>query len=400
MTTAIPVRLGPAEDRLIDQLKSAGAIDAAQFVQSRGLPTRKVENYHYTDLKTLLRDVPPVLTSDDAIVEPKLRVAGSYRILDANGDATFDSTPPNGIIVSKNSDTALTARDDVMVHLNRALSGDTIHIKLEGSVDPVVHVDHRVSGDARHLAQQTIIEVAAGATAVVLETFAGSDAAHLTNSATRVIMGEDAQFLHVTVDLSERATRRFANVEYTLADKAQLTTLALNIGAGLSRTQLFGRFEGAESHADFTGMNLVEGGQLCDVTLDVTHAVPHTTSTEVFKSVVRDDGVSVFQGRIAVDQDAQKTDAKMMSKGLMLSDEAQILVKPELEIFADDVQCGHGATCGDLNEDWLFYLMSRGVPRAEAESILTRAFLQDLLDQVEHAELNEALRGVVDEWLG
>jgi Fe-S cluster assembly protein SufD len=107
----------------------------------------------------------------------------------------------------------------------------------------------------------------------------------------------------------------------------------------------------------------------------------------------------VVQGRLVVARDAQKTDAKLMSQGLMLTEDAQIFSKPELEIYADDVVCGHGSTCGRLDEEQLFYLMSRGVPQAEAETMLIRAFLAELIDPIEQPELNEALVGVIESWL-
>jgi Fe-S cluster assembly protein SufD len=167
----------------------------------------------------------------------------------------------------------------------------------------------------------------------------------------------------------------------------------------LSRTQIFARFAGEGAHGDFTGLNLVDDGQHCDFTLDVSHAVPNTTSQEVFKQVARGRSKAVFQGRIVVARDAQKTDAKMMMQGLMLSDEAEILSKPELEIYADDVVCGHGSTCGELDEDSMFYLMSRGIPKAEAETMLVRGFLEEVMDPITDAALHEALTNVVDSWL-
>ena len=133
--------------------------------------------------------------------------------------------------------------------------------------------------------------------------------------------------------------------------------------------------------------------------MDASHAVPHTSSKPLFKSIARGRSTAVVQGRLVVQRDAQKTDAKLMSQGLMLSDEAQILSKPELEIYADDVVCGHGSTCGRLDEDSLFYLVSRGIPKVEAETMLTRAFLAELIDPVEDPELNEALTGVIEGWL-
>lgn len=399
MSIAMPIRLGPAEEALIAQLEGAGAKDAAEALRATGLPNRKLEAYHYTDLKTMLRDVPTANVADGAVTAPKLRIPGAYRVLMANGTASHESTPPNGIIISDESGNALSARDDVLVSMNRGLATSHLKVRLEGSVDPAVHLDYRLSGDARHVATSVLIEVADGATATVVQSFSGSDAAHLGNHGTRIALGKDARLLHIIIDEMEMAARHFHTMEYAIDEKVALTTLGINLGAGLSRTSIFGSFDGGGAHADFSGMNLLDAGQHCDIKLDLTHAVPDTTSTELYKAVVRGDGTSAFQGRIVVAQDAQKTDARMMSQGLMLSDEAQIFTKPELEIYADDVQCGHGATVGDLDENSLFYLMSRGIPKDEAAAILTRAFVQELLDRIEDAELNEALTGMVDEWL-
>ncbi|MCB9993909.1 MAG: Fe-S cluster assembly protein SufD [Hyphomicrobiaceae bacterium] len=399
MTIAMPIRLGPAEEVLIAQLESTGAKEAADALRAKGLPNRKVEAYHYTDLKTMLRDVPGTTASADAVSAPKFQIAGAYRVLIANGVASHDGTPPNGIIVSEEEGNALNPRDDVIVGMNRGLTSSHLKVRFEGSVDPVVHLDYRLAGEAHHVATSVLIEVADGATATVVQSFSGSDAAHLGNHGTRIVLGKDAHLLHVIIDQSGMATRHFHTMEYAIDEKVQLKTLGINLGAGLSRTSIFGSFNGGGAHADFSGMNLIDARMHCDVKLDLTHAVPDTTSTELYKAVVRGDGTSAFQGRIVVAQDAQKTDAKMMSQGLMLSDEAQIFTKPELEIYADDVQCGHGATTGDLDENSLFYLMSRGIPKDEAAGILTCAFVQELLDRVEDAELNEALTGLVDEWL-
>jgi Fe-S cluster assembly protein SufD len=201
------------------------------------------------------------------------------------------------------------------------------------------------------------------------------------------------------VDLSGRAATHFATNEYQLSDDSKLRTLTIHAGAGLARSQVFARFAGQGAHGDFTGLNLVDNGQHLDITIDINHAVPHTTSQELYKQIARGRSKGVFQGRILVEKDAQKTDAKMMMQGLMLSDEAEILSKPELEIYADDVVCGHGSTCGELDADSMFYLTSRGIPKAEAETMLVRGFLEELLDPVTNEALHEALAGVVDGWL-
>lgn len=399
MRQTMPVRLGAAEDTLIAQLKSVGAHADAERITVAGLPTRRVESYHYTDLKTLLKAVPPLAQAANEASAPALRVAGAYQLMIANGIIQAASTAPAGIIVGKAAGGALSTRDDVLVHLNGALAKESLTLTLESSVDPVIQIDRRTEGEAAHVADSLKIFVADGASATILETFSGTDAAHVGNHATYIALGKNAVVTHITVDLSFRATSHFATHEYHVGEGAKLRTLVIHAGAGLSRTQLFPRYEGAGAHGDITGLNLVSDGQHADITMDATHAVPGTSSQPLFKSIARGRGKAVVQGKLVVARDAQKTDAKFMHQGLMLSDEAEILSKPELEIYADDVVCGHGSTCGKLDEDSLFYLMSRGIPQEEAETMLVRGFLEELVDSIEDAALAEALHGVIDGWL-
>lgn len=399
MRPAFPVRLGPAEDALIAQLKSVGADQIAERVTVAGLPTRRVESYHYTDLKTLLRAIPPLAQAANEASAPALRVAGAYQLMIANGIVQNAATAPAGVIVGKTEGGVLTNRDDVIVGVSNALSKDTLTVTLEGSVDPVIQIDRRTEGEASHVADAVKIFVADEASVVILETFSGSDAAHVGNHASYLSLGRNARVTHITVNLSPRATTHFATNEYLVGEGAQLRTLIIHAGSDLSRTQLYPRMAGANAHADITGLNLVADGQHADITMETTHAVPHTSSQPLFKSITRGRSKAVVQGKLIVARDAQKTDAKFMHQGLMLSDEAEILSKPELEIYADDVVCGHGSTCGKIDEDSLFYLLSRGIPKAEAETMLVRGFIAEVLDPVEDDALSEALNGVVDGWL-
>ena len=399
MRANFPVRLGPAEEALIAQLKSVGADQAADRVTMVGLPTRRVESYHYTDLKTLLRAIPPLGTAANEASAPALRIPGAYTLMIANGVIQNASTAPAGVIVGEAAGGVLTLRDDVLVHVNNALANKALSLTLESSVDPVIQIERRIEGEAAHVADALKIFVADGASTTIIETFSGSDAAHVGNHATYIALGKDAVVTHITVDLSARAATHFATNEYHLADGAKLRTLIIHLGSGLARTNVFPRMDGAGAHADITGLNLVSDGQHADITMETQHAVPHTSSQPLFKSISRGKSKAVVQGKLVVARDAQKTDAKFMHQGLMLSDEAEILSKPELEIYADDVVCGHGSTCGKLDEDSLFYLLSRGIPKAEAETMLVRGFIAELLDPVEDSELNEALQGIVDGWL-
>ena len=399
MRQNLQMRLSAAEETLIAQLKGAGAEAAAERITAAGLPTRRVESYHYTDLKTLLRSVPPLAEAANAAEAPALRIAGAYQVTIVNGRVQAAPAAPAGVVVGKSEGDVLSARDDVLVHLNTALAPESLNLHIDGEVEQVIHIDRRSDGPAAHSASAVKIFVAESAKVMVIETYLGSNEAHIGNHATFLAVGTGANVTHITVDLSARAATHFATNQYEIGPAANLRTLAIHSGAALSRTQLFARFSGENAHADFTGLNLVDDDKHCDITLDVHHAVPNTTSQEMFKQIARGRSKAVFQGRIVVARDAQKTDAKMMMQGLMLSDQAEILSKPELEIYADDVVCGHGSTCGELNADWLFYLMSRGIPRAQAETMLVRGFLAEVLDPIEDEALNTVLNGIVDGWL-
>ena len=399
MSIHVPVRLGPAETKLIEQLTAAGATAEAERLSGSGLPTRRVEAYHYTDLKQLLRTVPELAGAAQEASAPALRVPGAYQLMIANGAVQDSGTAPAGVIVGRTRGGVLTTRDDIVTRLNNALVTEALTLDLDGSVDPVVQIDRRTEGAAGHSASAAKIYVGDDSSAVILETYSGSEEAHLGNHATYLALGKNAKVTHITVNLAAAKATHFATNEYHLAEGAQLRTLVINAGAALSRTQLFPRYEGAGAYADVTGLNLVGDGQHTDITMDALHAVPHTSSKPLFKSIARGRSKAVVQGRLVVARDAQKTDAKLMSQGLMLSEEAEILAKPELEIYADDVVCGHGATSGQLDDDHMFYLLSRGIPKAEAETMLVRAFLAELIDPIEDEALNEALTAVVDGWL-
>lgn len=399
MRSTMPVRLGPAEDVLIAQLKSVGADAVAERITVAGLPTRRVEAYHYTDLKTLLRTIPPLAQAANSDGKSVFDVAGAYRLLIANGIVQDAAAAPAGIIVSKAEGGVLSKRDDVIVSVSNALTKTALSLTLEGKIEPVIQIDRRIEGEAAHVADALKIFVADDASVTILETFSGSDEAHVRNHATYMALGKNSVVTHVTLDLSPSKTSHFATNEYRLADGARLRTLVIHAGAALARTQIFPMLAGAGAHADIGGLNLASDGQHLDITMESHHAVPHTSSQPLFKSITRGRSKAVVQGKLIVDRDAQKTDAKFMHQGLMLSDEAEILSKPELEIYADDVVCGHGSTCGKLDEDWMFYLMSRGVPKAEAETMLVRGFIAEMLDPIENEALNAALNTVVDGWL-
>jgi Fe-S cluster assembly protein SufD len=165
------------------------------------------------------------------------------------------------------------------------------------------------------------------------------------------------------------------------------------------RNQIGVAFKGENARIDISGTFLVRENQHIDTTLIVDHAVPRCTSRELFKGVLEDYGRGVFQGKVIVRPNAQKTDGKQMAQVLMLSPYAEFDSKPELEIYADDVVCGHGSTSADLDEDLVFYCRSRGIPEAQARALLIESFIGEAIEKVERDDVRKALAELARQWL-
>ena len=204
-----------------------------------------------------------------------------------------------------------------------------------------------------------------------------------------VSIGDNARLDHVRLVEDGREAFNISSAVVTLGANAHFNTFGMTSGAGVSRYQATIAFAGEGSRVETNGVNLLNGRQHADTTLFLDHAVPNCASREVFRAVVDDRAHSVFQGRIIVRPDAQKTDAKMMTRALLLSDEAEADNKPELEIFADDVTCGHGATTGALDESLLFYLRARGLSEKEAQALLIQAFVGEAIESIANDDLRE-----------
>ena len=184
-----------------------------------------------------------------------------------------------------------------------------------------------------------------------------------------------------------------------LAERAALDAFGFVAGGALVRRQIFARLVGEGARIGLAGLGLLDGRRHADTTLEVVHAAPRGESREFYRHIVADEATGVFQGKVIVQPGAQKTDGAMKSQAILLSPEATMNAKPELEIFADDVVCGHGATIGALDPEQLFYLQARGLPQAEAEAMLLEAFGAEAISRVADAALAEALLALMRDWL-
>ncbi|MDZ4840747.1 MAG: Fe-S cluster assembly protein SufD [Hyphomicrobium aestuarii] len=384
-----------------------------------GLPHRRIEDWKYTDLRTAPKD--PALPSVDATA--KLTVAdlivalGPFMNMDAarivfvNGHfraALSNVTGTDTITVtplSASFDSLSPLSTDAITALNTAFVTDGAVIDIPDGVtleQPLLVVSLSVGRDARLSTIRNRISVGAGASATIAElylTLPGSTVDGQTNALTEVTISRGATLTHVKA-LSEggRATH-LSNWNVSLGAEANYRAFQLSSGVALARNQIGVTFTGEHAKIDVSGTFLGRGSDHIDTTLTVDHAVPHCESRELFAGVLDGHARGIFQGKIIVRPHAQKSDGKMMARALMLSPDAEFDSKPELEIYADDVVCGHGSTAAELDEDLMFYCQSRGIPAAEARALLVKSFIGEAIARVDNEAVRTALEACADAWL-
>jgi Fe-S cluster assembly protein SufD len=226
----------------------------------------------------------------------------------------------------------------------------------------------------------------------IVETYVSVPGAkHFTNAVTELVAGEGAVVDHYKVEEESTDAFHIASMHIHAARGSNVSTHAFTLGGRLVRNDIIAVLDGEGAEATLNGLYLVDGDRLVDTHTTIDHAKPHCPSHEVYKGILGGNARAVFNGKIIVRQDAQKTDAKQTNRALLLSDHATINTKPQLEIFADDVKCTHGAAIGQLDEDALFYLRARGLPFAEARDLLIHAFAGEIIDRVRIEPLKQAL---------
>lgn len=422
MTAATLLRTS-AERDLIELFASAPnahpvRLTAARAFEANGLPHRRVEEYKYTDLRALIRAVPPraSVPTADVVAEHATTALpenlGVKRIVFVDGvlqPQVSDALGLDGLTVRPIADAldqvgALhPLKADPIVGLNTAGLGAGVVIEIaDGAImDAPIEIAHIVAAPSpvsvylRH-----VIHVGAGARVTLLETYRGPAAvAYQVNSAIELAVGEGAEVTLVKLQQEGDQALHLGTLMTTLAASARLDHFQFVGGALTTRGQVFATYAGEEVTFATRGIALLRGKQHADATLVVDHAVPHGKSRELYKAVIDDAAKSVFQGKIIVRPHAQKTDGQMSSNAVLLSDDAEVANKPELEIFADDVVCAHGATTGSLDEKLKFYLKSRGIPDREAEKLLVIAFLAEAVEEMERPEIGDVLIGLIEAWL-
>jgi Fe-S cluster assembly protein SufD len=354
MTTAV------SEQTWVQALREA----ALQRFEELGFPTTHEEEWRFTNVAPIARfwkvgqALPPANSIPDA-ARPHFAQ-----------HALFDRNP--------------------FVALNTAYFSDVRLLQVPRNAtesEPLQIVHQTAEGTTRHA--RTLILIGPNAQCTIVETYLGAGP-HFTNAVTEIVAGEGAVIDYYKIQRESLEAFHVHTMHATLGRSANFSAHSIALGGALVRNDAnLTLSEGTE--ATLNGLYIVSGRQHVDNHTQIDHARPHGTSHELYKGILDGHASAVFNGRIIVRKDAQKTDSKQTNKNLVLSDNAVINTKPELQILADDVRCTHGATIGQLDAEAMFYLQSRGIGRRQARDLLTYAFAQDILDRIQVAELRAEL---------
>lgn len=414
-----------------ERLPAAGKVgdlrrQALESYERSGLPHRRIEDWKYTDLRVLMREVLPIAAPPDAAALKRAEatlnagtIAGVRRLVLVDGafvpGLSDAGSLEKGLSVRSlrealaGADATLQAQlfsldaSNPMVALNSAMLTDGVVVEVSNGtvLAQPLHVVHVATSSGASMFTRSLLRLGKDAGATLVESYVAAEGAkaYQAHDSLVIAVGDNARLDHVRLVEDATDAANISSATATLGAHAHFNTFGLTSGAAVSRYQATIAFAGEGSRVETNGVNLLKGRQHADTTLFMDHAVPHCDSREVFRAVVDDSAHSVFQGRIIVRPDAQKTDAKMMTRALLLSDDAEADNKPELEIFADDVTCGHGATSGALDESLLFYLRARGLPEKEAQALLIQAFVGVAIESIANDDLRELATSMAERWL-
>jgi Fe-S cluster assembly protein SufD len=367
------------------------------------LPTPRTEDWRFTSIAPLLRESfeLPAPSKVDAALLPGPTAANALRLVFVNGQfsaalSRLEQVPAGVAIgslatapdaVNESLGRVADFHDQVFTALNTGFLSDGAYLLVEDGrrLDRPVELIHLAQpvGHAVASYPRALIVIGKGAQATVVERYqSAGDGSSFTNAVTEVVVGDEATCDHVKLQQEGPAAIHLANTQFLLGGRSKLTTHTLTFGGRLSRNEVRVRFEGEYAEATINGLYMAADRQHVDHQTILDHAVPHCASHELYKGVLDGHAHGVFNGKIFVRKDAQKTDAKQTNKVLLLSDDATIDTKPQLEIFADDVKCTHGATVGQLDAEQLFYLRTRGLDRDAARALLTFAFANDVVGRI------------------
>ncbi len=411
--TAAETALVDAYTNQLGDLPGDGAVLSARdtlvsALKAEGLPTRRIESWHYTDLRALLRTVPAFDPAAFAQgIEPLAAGSSVVRVLNGKADI---SGAPEGIHIRRYGESLLEGvaaadlvergTDDAIGRINGAFVRDGFEIEIPADTVLEQPLELQLVQSSGQSHSRFPVTFGTNSKAVVIERHLSvNDAPSLVSVVSDLIVDDGAEITWIILQQQGSADSHLGQVNFDLGADAKLRIFVVNAGGKLVRQEIHGVTTGEGADFQLRGINLLGDESQTDVTFTLGHDVPNTTSTEIIRNVVLNRAKGVFQGQIRVAPDAQKTDARMACNTLLLSDDADFSAKPELEIFADDVQCGHGATVIDLNPTHLYYLQARGIPEAKARTMLVNAFVDEIVEELEDEAIIEPLEAIIADWL-
>ncbi|MBC7983276.1 MAG: Fe-S cluster assembly protein SufD [Candidatus Obscuribacterales bacterium] len=390
---------------LATQPQEAARQSAFQSFLARGLPTQRDDAWKYTDLRRIASrayQLPtPSLEADGTA--PLLQGENWHRIVFVDGQLSRDLSTQRSIpglsIANVFTDDHLKQTPSSFELLNTALgNGTLIEVAANTILEHPIYVAHvwstKADGWMRH--PRTVLRAATNSRVTLIEHFtSASQANNFCNAVTLVDAGDDSQVTHVTLQEDSETNFHIASLQATLARSSHYAHHHYVLGGSLSRTDISIRLQGAYANAELCGLIFARNTQHIDVRTCIEHQVPNTKSNEDYRGIADGRGRAIFNGKVIVSKDAQKTDARQSSRNLLLSSTAEIDTRPELEIYADDVKCAHGATVGQLDAAALFYLRSRGIDTDAARALLTQAFAAVLLERAPVESLRERVNDAI-----
>ena len=406
--------LVPAAPVWVKQRRDA----AAKHFAAVGFPNTRLEDWRFTNVSPIAEANWPLAQggfSQAAALTAAVSIPGAVRLVIVNGRFAAGlsdlSTLPKGLRIASLRDGARDATDGIETHLGKVFSiathpfaalntsllddGVAIMATKGAIVETPVHIVVVTGGETPVVAHPRVLIVAGENSQVrVAQTFIGSpDTAYFNNAVIEVVVGPSALVQLYTDQRESDQAFHVANIQAHVEAKGVFESHAFSTGARIMRHDIGIGLKGEGADCTMNGVYLADGERLMETHTSLDHAMPHCTSHEIYKGILAGKGRAVFNGRIIVQLDAQKTDAKQTNRALLLSDEATINSNPQLEIFADDVKCTHGAAVGQLDEEAMFYLQARGLNRDAARDMLLHAFAGEVIQGLKIPALREQIEG-------
>lgn len=376
---------------ILDLIKNHSNAKALSAFEQLGIPTKKDESYIYTDLQERMP-----INNIHSNTSSQKNEASDSDILIVDGEIMSKTDNNQRYTISEESTASDTSYVDGMVALNAALAPKHIRIKIDKeSLEPIVITMNSTAEEGVLASQLCTIDIAANCNAKILlnQIF---DRPSTINAVTYVNVGEYAKVEIVTLQNYNSKASVVNGLYISQLANSEFRSNTINLGSVLTRNNLRTTFKGEHSEAKLYGLYLTDGDQHTDNFTSILHNVPNCKCHELYKGIMSGCSTAAFTGSIKVMQDAQKTEALQTDRNLLLSEQARAFSKPQLEIYADDVKCSHGATVGRLNAEHLFYMQARGIGAKEAKRLLVGAFANEVVEKIENDSLKQRVTELVD----